>query len=332
MPYSLDQLEKKGIPPLPAARPCWEKQRIAVSKAWSEMVKRIAEPAGTDYETVREEKEEGYIRKKIIYKTGDGDQVPANLLIPEKLERPCPAVLALHPTDAFGKDDISHPRGRKERQYGIELAKRGFAVLAPDAITAGDRVLADSLPFHTAAFYEKHQGWTAAGKMISDHKQAVSVLAGLQETDSGRIGVIGHSLGGYNAYFLSALDERIKACAISCGFSVFTGDPERNRWGEREWFSHFPELTQWVERGEVPFEYHEILALHAPRPLFVYMAMNDPIFPHWTRIAEGLKEVDGLYQVLEAHERLMILIGNGGHDFPASVRSAAIRFLGQWLL
>lgn len=335
MTYSLEKLEQTGLPSLIGQaenKIDWEHKKLSLNDVWKRTVKQLAFPIYPTYQILSEEKEKKHVRRKIIYQTGDGDQVTANLLVPLNASFPCPAVLALHPTERLGKDDISHPRGRKSRRYGMELADRGYVVLAPDSITAGDRVKEGAEPFQTKSFYEDHPEWTAAGKMISDHKQGIELLCSLKEVDKERLGAIGHSLGGYNSFFLSSMDSRIKAVVCSCGLSVFTGDPEKNRWGKREWFSHFPELTPLTDSGIIPFEFHEILALHAPRPLFVWMTMNDAIFPHWKQIAEGLSHLDELYKRLGVTDKFEGFIGNKGHDFPDNIRELSYQFLDKWLL
>lgn len=135
----------------------------------------------------------------IRYDSVGGDEVTAHLLLPNayRLRKEgdalLPAVIALHPTHEGGKEDIATPRGRANRQYGLELAQRGYVVLAPDTITAGERI--DTKPYQTAAFYERNSGWTAVGKMLVDHMCGVDLLAGLEGVDEERIGAIGHSLG-----------------------------------------------------------------------------------------------------------------------------------------
>ena len=58
-------------------------------------------------------------------------------------------------------------------------------------------------------------------KGIWNNMRAVDVLSGLPEVDPGRIGAIGHSLGGHNAIFIALFDERIRAVVSSCGFDDF---------------------------------------------------------------------------------------------------------------
>lgn len=291
-----------------------------------------------------------YYLINICYSTVYEDSVPANLLVPklpedETLEtesdvlqllystnrKQFRAVIALHPTSDNGKEDISTTSGRENRQYGLELVKRGYVVLAPDTITAGDRVLQNEQPFQTASFYKSHPEWSAVAKMIVDHQQGISVLEELSIVDSSKIGAIGHSLGGYNSFFLAGVDSRIKAVVCSCGFSSFAQDPEKHRWGRREWFSHIPRISDYINKGIVPFEFTEIAALVAPTPLFLWIGQNDPIFPHWKPAATGLVELNSLYEWMGKGERFKSLIGNSGHDFPQEIRQSAYIFLDNWL-
>ncbi|MEF7440831.1 alpha/beta fold hydrolase [Paenibacillus lautus] len=291
----------------------------------------VADSRGFRVLSVHEE--EDHTRQVIMYESPDGDSIPAYLLIPSG--KPAvggfPAALALHPTTENGKDDVCLTSGRANRRYGLELVRRGFAVLAPDSITFGDRIYPGEAPFQTAPFYQRHPAWTAVGKMLSDHMSGVDVLSSLPQVNPHRIGVIGHSLGGYNGWFLAGMDNRIKAVVSSCGFTMFRGDPEPNRWGLREWFSHIPSITDSLSSGSLPFEWHEIAALAAPVPMLMWCGTQDPIFPNWREIATGLGELDGLYDFLGASSAFECWIGHEGHDFPPDIRQRAYAFLEKQL-
>src|SRR5690606_23560268 len=108
-------------------------------------VGEVPEPTEPDMQILSETEEADHIRLHITYASGYGDRVPAFLLVPkgaagEKGDRRHPAVLALHPTHPSGKADIASPQARPNRAYGNELVSRGFVVLAPDTITAGERI------------------------------------------------------------------------------------------------------------------------------------------------------------------------------------------------
>lgn len=339
MSYSLEHLNRNGLPKLLdgiAGKDDWQAKREAIRRRWHDFIGGLPPSVPLRYEVLAETEEERHTRLHLRYDTVDGDSVTAFLLVPKPDLRPpgggkLPAVIALHQTAKEGKAEISTALGKPNRMYGLELAERGYVVLAPDTITAGERIYDGAPAFQTAPFYERYPNWSAVAKMIVDHRQGLDLLVSLDYVDAERIGTIGHSLGGYNAFFLAGADERIKAIVSSCGFATFAGDPRPNRWGRRDWFSHIPAVTDELERGEVPFEWHEIAALAAPTPFFNWSGQADQIFPHWERIAEAMEDLHTLFERLGVPERMLSLIGTSGHDFPGPVRAAAYHFLDTWL-
>ncbi|MBA4496484.1 dienelactone hydrolase family protein [Paenactinomyces guangxiensis] len=338
MGYRLSDLHAKGIPSLLTNiknREQWEAKRSGILRKWVLYLGGLPDPVPVQYRILSETAGDGYRCQHIVYNTVHNDKVTAYLLIPRSLDMKgsgagLPAVLALHPTVEEGKADIATPGGRENRRYGLELAKRGYIVLAPDTITMGERIYQGYKPYCTAPFYEEHPEWTATGKMLADHRQGIDLLCRLPFVNPGRIGAIGHSKGGYNAFFLAGIDKRIRAVVSSCGFCTFTGDPDPHRWGKRDWLSHIPQLSEDVNGGQVPFEWHEIAAL-APVPFFNWIGQQDTIFPHWQSSAEALLDLTRLYQWLGVGDRFVSLIGNSGHDFPEEIREMAYNFLDKWL-
>ena len=136
-----------------------------------------------------------------------------------------------------------------------------------------------------------------------------------------------HRIGGYSAVFLAGLDPRVTVTVSSCGSSMWAGDPTPGRWYRGQPFIHLPRLGADHDAGVAAFEWHEITALVAPRPLFVFATTNDHCFPHHEPIAAGLNEVGRLYTALGHQERFSFLLGNGPHAFPRHVREAAYAFL-----
>jgi dienelactone hydrolase len=312
----------------------WFARRREIAAVWADYLGYMPAPVDPDVRIGSRTRERDHVRIHLSYATGYGDRVTAYLLVPGDDERPqgrLPAVLALHPTHVAGKADVASPEARANRAYGLELVARGYVVLAPDTMTAGERIGPGEEPFRTASFYRRFPLSTAFGKMLHDHQQGLDVLAGLPFVDAERIGAIGHSLGAYNAFVLAGWDRRVRAVVSSCGLSPFAGDPEPNRWGLRDWFSHLPRITDDLRRGEVPFEFHEIAALCAPTPMFQWAGLNDDIFPHWPNVAEALLEIGKLYDKLGFGDRYVGLMGAAGHDFPREIRLAAYRFLDRWL-
>lgn len=172
-----------------------------------------------------------YARSKISYVVGDGERITAYVLRPKDGLKPAPGVLAFHQTVPSGKNEVVGLDGCPDFAYGHELARRGYVVLAPDHLTAGERIEPGRESFDSGPFYAQYPGWSMVGKNLEDSKSAVDVLYSLEDVDQARIGVIGHSHGGHNAIFAAALDERIKAVVSNCGLSAFS--KKRSAWNGR---------------------------------------------------------------------------------------------------
>ena len=144
--YVLADLNRDGIPPLlpngvKTTQAEWEAKREAIRAVWLDYIGGLPPRVATKYEVVSETPEKDHVRQKIIYDTVYGDRVTAYLLIPNSVResgKRAPAVLALHGTGEPGKDSVALSNGK--RPYGTELVSRGYVVLAPDALTSGDRI------------------------------------------------------------------------------------------------------------------------------------------------------------------------------------------------
>lgn len=277
---------------------------------------------------------DGYEMLHLSYASLDGDRVTAYLLKPANIKDGTiyPGILAMHQTYPDGKAEVVGISGNPDYSYGKELVTKGYIVLCPDVFTAGERIPDGYGSYDTGFFYKKYPAWSAMGKMMYDHMQGVDYLASLPYVDSERIGAIGHSLGGHNAFFLGAFDERIKAVVSSCGLCSITGDPNPFRWSRDEWFVYFNNLRNYFKEGWSPFEFHEVLALLAPRAFFNWSTMNDKIFPHWQGVTAIQDRVEEVYELCGAGDRLQFEMGEGVHEFPADVRAKAYEFLCRHLI
>lgn len=340
MAYQLSRLNRQGIPPLLdgiETREQWETKLAEVRRTWLAYIGELPTRPKPELEVLSRTEEPDHTRLHVVYDTVYGDRIPAYLLVPDEkvFPRPpggYPAVIALHPTNDQGKDSVATAQGKKNRMYGLELVQRGYVVLAPDALTSGERIYPDHPSFHSGPFYERNPEWSTVAKNLTDHMQGVDILCSLEYVNPNAIGAIGHSFGAYNSYFLSGVDSRVKAVVSSCGFSPFTGDPHPDHWGYRAFpYTHIPKVSADLAEDRIPFEFHEIAALCAPVPFFHYAGQDDHIFPHWKSVAEGMYELSKLYRWLGEEDRFRSYLGAGGHDFPEEVRGMAYAFLDRWL-
>ena len=260
-------------------------------------------------------------RQKITFAAEKNDRVPAYLLIPSELPGKAPAMLCLHQTTRVGKGEPAGIDGKENLRYALELAERGYITFAPDYPNFGDYRLNP---------YER--GYISATmKGVWNHMRAVDMLASLPQVDEGRIGCIGHSLGGHNSIFVAVFDQRIKVIVSSCGFNSFF----RYRDGNLADWSHsgyMPRIASIYRKDakSMPFDFTELIAALAPRPFFINAPLKDTDF-EVAGVKDCLKASAPVYELLGAKDSLVAVHPDVGHDFPPETREAAYAFVNKWL-
>ena len=281
-------------------------------------------------ELIGEEVLDDHVRRHIRIRSEPDDWIPAYLLLPRKLgDKPLPAMICLHQTVAQGKDEPCGIKGDPELAFALQLVRRGFVCIAPDAIGFGERIPPGAKPYHDSiAFYRKHPGWSFMGKMIWDVSKVVDFLETLPFVDRLQIGSIGHSHGAYGTLFAAAFEPRISLAIASCGFTTLRGDPSPDRWSHRT--ALIPQLGLYLpDVASIPFDWQQICALIAPRPLFVWYATKDTIFPNTDNLEALFKDVRTVYGLYGAADDLAWRAFAGEHRFPDEGRSAAYGWLDQ---
>ncbi len=222
-----------------------------------------------DVKVVERVERDGFSRLTITYVGADNARIPAHLYLPkDRLAGPRgAAMLALHQTSARGKKEVSGEDGALANQaYGKELAERGYVVLAPDYPSFGDY----SVDFHKSRF--------ASGSMMGvfNHMRGVDLLQAREEVDPARIGVIGHSLGGHNAMFVGAFDERLKVIVSSCGWTPFHDyyGGKLAGWVQDRYMPRIRDVYG-LNADRVPFDFYEVVAAFAPRAFFSNSPLGD---------------------------------------------------------
>jgi dienelactone hydrolase len=285
-----------------------------------------------DIETIQTRKCESYIQHKLRYWVGENEEVRAYLLLPDGLIAPAPAILAMHQMNNYGKDEVAGLYGNTDYAYGDELAKRGYAVLAPDYLRMGERVYSGKERFDSMPFYEKNPNWSMVGKDIEDSMSAVDVLCTFDFVDPKKIGVIGHSHGGSNALFAMAMDERIAVGVSNCGMSVISEEEKCLEWSTEEEYIYFPKLRKYLLAGEdLPFDINEVAALIAPRPWLNISAYYDKTLGNQEFLAEVGVQLNQVYKLYGKQNCFAYLMHGNDHSFPLFARTLAYEWLDRFL-
>lgn len=267
-----------------------------------------------------------HVRRLITYASEPGSRTPAYLLIPKSAlaGKPAPAALCLHGTNnTIGHGAVIQGIGTTpNRQYASELADRGFVTIAPNYPG-----LAKYKPDVVGLGYA-----SGTMKAIWDNIRALDVLASMRETRPGAYGAIGHSLGGHNAIYTALFEPRIKAIVSSCGFDSFRdyfgGDPKKWEPGQG-WCQkgYMPRLAKYQGRlQEIPFDFDDLLAAFAPRPIFVNAPLRDSNF-QWRSVDRVVATAREVYALLGAPDGITVEHPDCPHDFPKDVRERSYAFL-----
>jgi pimeloyl-ACP methyl ester carboxylesterase len=259
----------------------------------------------------------GIRRIKLTYEVENNDRVPAYLLIPENISKPVPGILCLHQTTSIGKGEPAGIGGNPDLDYAWELAEHGYVTLAPDYPNFGDYI-----------FDPYANGYISATmKGIRNHMAAIDLLQSLAQVDPERIGCIGHSLGGHNSLFVAAFDKRIKAVVTSCGFTSFfkyyNGDLKG--WSHKGYMPLIASKYN-ADPEKMPFDFPEVLAAIAPRPVFINAPLHDSNFDN-TGVLDCVNAARQVYEVLGSSDKIILKTPDAPHEFPPAVRNEAYLFL-----
>jgi dienelactone hydrolase len=269
------------------------------------------------------------MRERVTYAVEAGERVPAFVFIPKDGPARHPAILCHHQHGGqfeVGKDGPAGLGSTPDQHYAIELARRGYVTIAPDALCFGERQ--DPAGMLKGAAYERFEalhrlteGKTLQGKYVWDARRALDYLETRAEVDPSRLGMIGHSLGGQETLFTTALDTRIRAAVSSCGFGSL-------RTLERDRILH--NFALFVPGLASHGDYGAVLALVAPRPFLVAARSEDPIFP-----MEGIEETVASARRAYGDAGVAVRLGTfyepGPHEFSPALREAAYAWLDRWL-
>lgn len=302
----------------------WQQRRAEILRGMQAVMGPLPGPArrGPLDVKVEEEVDAGsYVRRLVTYTAEPGGRVPAYLLVPKSAltgATRAPGVLCLHQTHRLGPKVVVGLGQSPDDEYGVELVQRGFVCLAPAyPLLAGYQPDLKRLGYRSGTM-----------KAIWDNLRGLDLLESLPYVNQGRFAAIGHSLGGHNAVFTAAFDERIKVVVSSCGLDSFLDymDGDIKGWTSER---YMPRLLDY-RLEDIPFDFHEVIAALAPRRVLLSAPFGDTNFK-WRsvlRIQEAALPVFALHGV---PHRLRVEHPNTGHVFPKEMRELAYRMIAEEL-
>jgi dienelactone hydrolase len=197
-----------------------------------------------------------------------GEHISGDLYTPQAAASPgrkLPVVLWLAPQSVPDGYSSFYQQGER---LPLALAAQGFAVFAFDPIGTGLRI------HEASSFYARYPRWSLLGKAVRDVSAAMDAVAAVPLVDASRIYALGFGTGAMVGLHAAALDPRLAGVVSVCGFAPMRpGGAARGTGGiaaVSTWYPWQPRLGAFAgQEARIPYDYHEVLALIAPRPVVV---------------------------------------------------------------
>ena len=285
-----------------------------------------------------------YTAEKLALNITDDNRIAALMLTP-KTPGPHPAIVLLHDHGSkfdIGKEKLIRPWGDAEqlasaqawadkffsgRFIGDELAKRGYTVIAIDSPGWGDR---------GPMVYEQQQalasnyfnlGRSLAGEVAYEDMRTVDFMASLKGVDPLRIGVLGFSMGGFRAWQLAALSDKVAATAVISWFGTYEGlmTPGNNVLrGQSAFYMLHPGMPA---KMDIP----DIASIAAPKPMLIYSGGKDKLFPA-EAVNDAFAKLHTVWGSQNAQDKLETKTWPElGHVFYKEQQDEVFPWLARWL-
>ena len=309
----------------------WRAWRDALLPALRATLGSAPPPVPLNPEIQAQWTEHGLIKQRIIFDVDDGLAAVAYVFRPDTSAGPFPIILACHGHGPYGKDSIMGNRGTSDMaaridehnyDYGLQMARAGYAVIAIDWRGFGERDDRRKPNWTEYGFgrdlcnlhYLRAtiMGMTALGMNVRDGMRALDYICDQDFTDPDRIGVMGLSLGGTMTTWMAVCDERIKAADIICYSNRFAdfGMRDVNFCGNQV----TPNLYALCDLPDLQ-------GLIAPRPLLVEIGAFDDCFKLDSAMS-CFHAVEEIYAAAGVRDLLELDLFEGGHAWGANKSKA----------
>jgi hypothetical protein len=248
--------------------------------------------------------------------------VTANLYVPKNLKAPAPTVLYVCGHGPYITNGISYGTKVSMQHHAIWFARNGYVCLIIDTLESGEILGQHHGTYNHDMWWWNSRGYTPAGVEVWNSMRALDYLSTRSEVDTNRFAITGRSGGGAYSWFTAAMDERIKCAAPVAGITdlenhVVDGTVEGHC-----------DCMFVVNRFR--WDYPQVAALIAPRPLLFCNTDADTIFP-LDGVVRTHAKIRRVYELLGADEKLGLAITPGGHKDTQEIQLPVMRWFNQHL-
>jgi len=276
-------------------------------------------------ELVSETEHDGYVLETLVLDLNGIELVPAYFAKPMGLDGRAPTVVYNHAHGGqydIGKEEFVYGRGKglQDPPYAKALTDKGYCAFCMDTWNFGERRGRTESELFKEMLWKGQVLW---GMMVYDGIRGVDYLCSRSEVDADRLATGGISMGSTMAWWLAAVDERIKACFDICCLTDFHELIATRGLDGHGIYYYVPGLLKH-------FTTAQINALIAPRAHLSLAGNYDRLTPPHglDRIDAELKEV---YASLNAADKWKLVRHEIGHFETAAMRKEIMEFLKKHL-
>ncbi len=257
-----------------------------------------------------------FVIHDILFQSQLGVYVPANLYVP-KGKGPFPAVINSHGHWPGAK------KGEIVQQTAQLLVRNGYVCLNMDAWGAGERGSNHIHEYHGASLGSSllDLGIPLMGMQLLDNQRAIDLLQSLPYVDPNNIGATGASGGGNQTWWLTALDDRIKAAVPVVSVGTFEA-----------YIMNSNCVCELHPNGLVSLEKADVIASMAPRAIKILTALRDGNAAF--NVQEMLKTyriAKKTYDQLRCSEQLAYELFDEKHDYTADMQLSMLKWFNKHL-
>jgi dienelactone hydrolase len=302
----------------------WKQRRPQLRQQLFEMLSLDPLPPKTDLKaTVAGTLDQPEFKvEKVHFQSMPGLYVTADLYLPKNLKEPAPAIVYGCGHSSVKTNGISYGNKVDYQRHGIWFARHGYVCLMLDTVQLGEIEGVHHGTYREGMWWWNSRGYTPAGAEAWNCIRALDYLETRREVDKTRFGVTGRSGGGAYSWWLAALDERIQAACPVAGIT---------------------DLQNHVIDGTIEghcdcmfcvntyrWDYPEVAALIAPRPLLICNSDKDSIFP-LDGVVRLHNKVRRIYDLYGASDQLGLLITEGPHKDTQDLQVPVFRWFNRFL-
>ncbi|MBI1177849.1 prolyl oligopeptidase family serine peptidase [bacterium] len=260
--------------------------------------------------------------EKLYFQSMPGLYVTANLYLPETITNRLPAILYVCGHGPSKKNGVSYGNKVTYQHHGAWFARQGYVCLLIDTIQLGEIEGIHHGTYREGMWWWNSRGYTPAGVEAWNSIRAIDYLQTRPEVDPERIGMTGRSGGGAYTWWTAAIDERVKVAAPVAGITdlhnhVVDGTVEGH-------------CDCMFMVNTYRWDYPQVAALVAPRPLMIGNTDRDTIFP-LDGVERVHRQVARIYKLLNAETNLTVLITEGPHHDSQELRVPVMHWFNRFL-